>query len=113
MLYYSTLLCTSIQAEASKSVFHPNSSHVLLLLCSLPAADVDASLQLKKSLDLDLDLPAGELSSSGPVIMNMAANPSAPPTTAAAAEPQVLLSLRARVCRPWHQQAEGAAAQRG
>jgi hypothetical protein len=74
-----------------QGVFDPSLSLLLLLLFFLSAADVDASLELKKSIDLDL--PAGELSSSGPVIMNMAANPSAPPTAAAAAEPQVLLSL--------------------
>jgi hypothetical protein len=59
-------------------------------LLPVPAAGLDASLELKKSMHLDL--PAAALSNSGPVIMHMAANPSAP-ATAAAAEPQVLLSL--------------------
>jgi hypothetical protein len=60
----------------------------LLPLCLLLAAGVEASLELQKSIDLDV--PASQLSNNGPVIMNMAAaNPSAPPT----AEPQVLLSL--------------------
>jgi hypothetical protein len=66
---------------------------LILLFSDFASAGVEASLELQKSIDLDL--PAGELSTNGPVIMhhmNMAANPSAP-VTAAAAEPQVLLSL--------------------
>jgi hypothetical protein len=61
-----------------------------LLLCRHPAADISASLELQKGGDL----PAGQLANDGHVIMHMA-NPSAPPTATAAAEPQVLLSL------PW------------
>jgi hypothetical protein len=54
----------------------------------LSAADIEASLELQKGCDL----PAGQLANDGHVFMNMA-NPSAPPTATAAAEPQVLLSL--------------------